>query len=339
MSSEQRPSALLDASDTFARRHLGPRARDVAAMLQTLGVDPSHILENPGWYTQYTPYQAEIAQGRLEALLNFQTMVSDLTKALPVAGASLLDEGTAAAEAMAMCAHARDGARKVFVCDTDCHPQTLAVLRTRAEALGVDVVEAALHTRRLRAALARDDTLRRAGAVPVEHGRGARLARAHRRGPRRGRPGGDGRRPAGPRAADAARRASAPTSPWAPRSASACPWAIGGPHAGFFATTHVPSPSPARPHHRRVDRRSAIPRCAWRCRPASSTSAARRRRATSARRRRCSRSWPGCTPCGTGPRAFARSPAACGATRWPSPRARAAAVTPWSTTSSSTPCG
>jgi glycine dehydrogenase len=218
MSPEQRPSALLDASDTFARRHLGPRARDVAAMLERLGVDSldaltdrtvpasialrrplslrapateaallqelraiaeqnqlftSHlgtgyhgaitppvvlrnILENPGWYTQYTPYQAEIAQGRLEALLNFQTVISDLT-GLPLAGASLLDEGTAAAEAMAMCAHARDGERKVFVCDTDCHPQSIAVLRTRAEAIGVAVVEAALHT----------DTWR--GAVPEGH--------------------------------------------------------------------------------------------------------------------------------------------------------------------------
>ena len=208
MSSDQ-PSAIsaggasiLDASDTFPRRHLGPGDADVAAMLATLGL-PSldaltdrtvpasirferpleihaggapgeaallqelrgiaaqnkvyrsfigagyhdtitppvvlrNILENPGWYTQYTPYQAEIAQGRLEALLNFQTMISDLT-GLPLAGASLLDEGTAAAEAMAMCAHAVDAPRRLFFCDADCHPQTLAVLRTRAEAIAVDV--------------------------------------------------------------------------------------------------------------------------------------------------------------------------------------------------------
>src|SRR6187402_2275868 len=93
-----------------------------------------NVLENPGWYTQYTPYQAEIAQGRLEALLNFQTMVSDLT-GLPLAGASLLDEGTAAAEAMAMCysicgGHEASPQRDVFVVASDCHPQTIGVVQT-----------------------------------------------------------------------------------------------------------------------------------------------------------------------------------------------------------------
>ena len=201
------PNPLLNASDTFASRHLGPGEVERREMLALLGFDSldalsdavvpasirlrrelklvppaagpgepalgeraalealrdlaqrnvvkrsclgmgyhdcltpgviqRNILENPGWYTQYTPYQAEIAQGRLEALLNFQTLVADLT-GLPLANASLLDEGTAAAEAMAMCARVT-GRRRFVVCD-HCHPQTLAVLRTRARFAGVELL-------------------------------------------------------------------------------------------------------------------------------------------------------------------------------------------------------
>ena len=136
----------VDESQALSELHLAMGQNRRFRTFIGLGYVPSHmpaviqrnVLENPGYYTQYTPYQAEIAQGRLEGLLNFQTLVCSLT-ALPLANASLLDEATAAAEAMVMCRAAANAPQRPVLIDESCHPQTIAVVRTRAKALGIDV--------------------------------------------------------------------------------------------------------------------------------------------------------------------------------------------------------
>ncbi len=139
------PPPATEAEAIAELRALSEQNRRVKSLIG-LGYHGTHVppvilrnvLENPGWYTAYTPYQAEIAQGRLEALVNFQTMVCELT-GLPVANASLLDEGTAAAEAMHLAHAAHKGKSDTLLVAADLHPQTLAVVRTRAEPLGIGV--------------------------------------------------------------------------------------------------------------------------------------------------------------------------------------------------------
>ena len=143
------PAPLSEQQALARLRQLAARNQVLTSMIGlgyhgtvTPAVIRRNVLENPAWYTAYTPYQPEISQGRLAALLNFQTMVEDLT-ALPVAGASMLDEATAAAEAMTLARRAA-GKGTVFLADADCLPQTLAVLATRAEPLGINLVIAAV---------------------------------------------------------------------------------------------------------------------------------------------------------------------------------------------------
>ncbi len=144
------PAAADEATVSRELRDLAARNRPAEAMIG-LGYHPTrtpavirrNVLEDPSWYTAYTPYQPEISQGRLEALLNFQTVIGDLT-GLPTANASLLDEGTAAAEAMTLVRRAQRKAEGPFVVDADALPQTIDVVRTRAEAMGIEVVVADL---------------------------------------------------------------------------------------------------------------------------------------------------------------------------------------------------
>ena len=140
------PPVLSEREALHRLREMADRNKVLTSMIGmgyygtvTPGVIQRNILENPAWYTAYTPYQAEVSQGRLEALLNYQQMVIDLT-GLEIANASLLDEATAAAEAMTLARRVAKAKGSAFFVDRDCHPQTVAVVRTRAEPLGIEVI-------------------------------------------------------------------------------------------------------------------------------------------------------------------------------------------------------
>jgi len=144
--SMQLPPAITEAAALAELKALAAQNKQLKSFIgqgyhgtHTPGVILRNILENPAWYTAYTPYQAEISQGRMEALVNFQTMVCDLT-AMPIANASMLDEATAAAEAMTLAKRQVKARGMAMVVDADCHPQTIEVIQTRAQPLGIEVV-------------------------------------------------------------------------------------------------------------------------------------------------------------------------------------------------------
>ncbi len=270
------PDALAELRALAARN-------TVAVSMIGLGYHGTHtpavirrnVLENPAWYTAYTPYQPEISQGRLEALLNFQTMVSDLT-GLATANASMLDEGTAAAEAMTLARRASKAGSRVYVVDADALPQTIAVLAGRAEPLGIEVRVLDLDVEPLPAEFfglhlqypgASGAVRDHAPLVQAAHAAGALVTVA-----------ADLLaltllRPPGEIGADIA----AGTSRWASVGHTPATWRCGPGWSGCCRAGWSGCPG-TRPAQRRTG---------WRCRPVSSTFGGRRRRATSAPRRCC----------------------------------------------------
>ena len=268
------------------------------------------VMENPGWYTPYTPYQAEIAQGRLESLLNFQTMVADLT-GMEVANASLLDEsdggrGGDDAAAPRPDQQAGHGRAESVPGERSLLPQTIDVLRSRAEPLDIDLhvgpMERMTFDARVfgvllqypdESGLVQDlrpfiDEAHEAGALVAVGTDLLALALIT---------------PPGEMGADVV---------FGNSQRFGVPLGYGGPHAGVFRHAQRVRASGARTHHRRLGGRARPQRpSGWRSPRANSTSAARRRRRTSAPLRRCWPTWRRCTPCITDRRVSRRLPAAC----------------------------
>ncbi len=270
----------VSEADALARlRQIAGRNRRVTSLIGmgytgtvTPPVIARNVLENPAWYTAYTPYQPEISQGRLEALLNFQTLITELT-GLDVTNASLLDEATAAAEAMTMARRQSKSSSNRFVVHHDTHPQTIAVLRTRAEPVGIDLVIGDVD-----AIGAGDGLFGALFSLPMSSGSvqdwTAAIAQVHEL---------DGIAvvatdplaclltvPPGQMGADIAVGSA---------QRFGVPMGFGGPHAGFLAARERARALDAGPHRRRERRHRGPPgRSGSHCRPVSSTSVARRPR-------------------------------------------------------------
>jgi glycine dehydrogenase len=303
------PAPVTEAEVTAELRALAAHNQPAIAMIGdgyhrtfTPPVVRRNVLESPSWYTAYTPYQPEISQGRLEAIITFQTMVSDLT-GLPVANASLLDEATAVAEAVTLMRRAGRSPSPRVVVDAEVLPQTLAVLRTRCAPLGIEIDVADL-TDGLPAGDLFGLVLQAPGRSGVVRDLAQVAADAHERGAM-----------VTVSADLLALTVLTPPGAWGADVAVGSsqrfgvPLFAGGPHAAFMAVREASSARSRAGSSGSAWTPTEHPPTASPCRPASSTSAARRRRRTSARRRS---SWPW-SPAST---RSGTAPTGCGASHW-----------------------
>ena len=332
------PPAISEAAVLDELRGMADRNRPAEPMIGlgyhstvTPGVIRRNVLESPAWYTAYTPYQPEISQGRLEALLNFQTMVSDLT-GLDTANASLLDESTAVAEAVTLMHRRTRGTADRVVVDADCLPQTVAVLETRLRPLGLEVVVADLD-----AGLPAGEFFGVVQQYPGASGAIRDFAAISAEAHAARRPGHRGRRPAGADAVAASRGVGCRRGgriDAALRRAALVRRTARGVHGGPGRARA----GPAGPARRDVARRGGHGRpTASPSRRASSTSGARRPRRTSARPRCCSPWSLPCTPSTTARRVCGPSRAASMPGRPRSGRGSNGPASPSRTASTSTP--